>query len=240
MSLTNPKISLIIRLLIAHMVSDYFLQFSSWTRYKEINKIKSKKLYWHILITFWAAWLFSLSFLGALLIAVSHYIIDLGKMYIKINRFVLFVLDQFLHTLMLVLTWLLIINGWSWLFHETSLFLASTENWILIFAYGVITFPLSVVINIFTDKWRSQLEPDRQESLKKAGLWIGVFERILILTFILTNQFSTMGFLIATKAILRFKDTETKQMEYVLIGTLMSITPTILLGIIVNYLLNSI
>ncbi len=239
MSLSNPEISLLVRLFIAHMVSDYFLQFTSWTKDKEINKIKSPKLYWHILINFLAAWIFSWSLWGALIIAISHYVIDLGKMYLKINRFALFILDQFLHTLMLILTWLLLINGWSWLFHDTLLVFGSPETWLLIFAYSVITFPLSVVINIFTDRWRSQLAPERQTSLEKAGLWIGIFERILILTFILTNQFSAMGFLIATKAILRFKDTETKQMEYVLIGTLMSITPTILLGIIANYLLNS-
>ncbi|MFT4735609.1 MAG: hypothetical protein ACI9DJ_003513 [Algoriphagus sp.] len=49
------------------------------------------------------------------------------------------------------------------------------------------TFLLRVVIIIFIGKWRSQLSPDRQESLEKVGLWIGVFERELILTFVLTN-----------------------------------------------------
>ncbi|AWV96825.1 DUF3307 domain-containing protein [Arcticibacterium luteifluviistationis] len=239
MSLTNSEISLLLKLFTAHMVSDYFLQFSSWSKDKEVNKIRSKKLYLHILITFLAAFLFSGSFWAALFIGVTHYLIDLGKIYLKINRFVLFIIDQALHTLILLITWLCLIDGWQWLKESTIWLVDTPQTWILVFAYGVITFPLSVVINIFTDRWRSQLEPDRQESLQKAGLWIGVFERVLILTFILTNQFSAMGFLIATKAILRFKDTETKQMEYVLIGTLMSITPTILLGILAHYLITS-
>lgn len=239
MSLTHSEISLLIKLLTAHMVSDYFLQFNSWSKDKEVNKIRSKKLYLHILITFLAALLFSGSFWAALFIGVTHYLIDLGKIYSKQNRFVLFIVDQALHTIIIIITWLFLINGWTWLSDAFIWLVDEPKTWILVFAYGIITFPLSVVINIFTHKWRSQLEPDRQESLQKAGLWIGVFERVLILTFILTNQFSAMGFLIATKAILRFKDTETKQMEYVLIGTLMSITPTILLGILANYLINS-
>lgn len=238
MTLSNPEISLLIKLFIAHMVSDYFLQFGSWATDKGEKKIRSPKLYWHILITFLVAWLFSWSLTAALFIGVSHYLIDLGKIYIKLNRFIVFVLDQLLHTIMLILTWLWLINGWGWLQETFMAFFQEPSTWVLLFAYGIITFPLSVVINIFTYKWRSQLAEEKQESLQQAGLWIGILERILILTFILTNQFSAMGFLIATKAILRFKDTETKQMEYVLIGTLMSLTPTILIGMASSYLIN--
>ena len=78
-------------------------------------------------------------------------------------------------------------------------------------------------------------------SLEAAGRYIGIFERILVLTFIITDNFAAIGFLIAAKSILRFSDkTETgarKQTEYVLIGTLMSFAITILLGLLIRALI---
>ncbi|HEY2727429.1 MAG TPA: DUF3307 domain-containing protein, partial [Parafilimonas sp.] len=78
-------------------------------------------------------------------------------------------------------------------------------------------------------------------SLSEAGKWIGVFERILVLTFVIVNHFEGIGFLIAAKSILRFNDikadTMRKEAEYVLIGTLMSFASSIVVGILVNLLL---
>jgi len=83
--------------------------------------------------------------------------------------------------------------------------------------------------------------PHPGPSIGQAGKWIGVFERMLVLTFILTNHFEGIGFLIAAKSILRFGDrkegdnrTET---EYILIGTLMSFSTSILIGLACRYLL---
>ena len=39
-------------------------------------------------------------------------------------------------------------------------------------------------------------------------MWIGFFERFLIFTFILINQYTAIGFLIAAKSVLRFNDKE--------------------------------
>ena len=43
-----------------------------------------------------------------------------------------------------------------------------------------------------------------------------------------------MGFLIAAKSILRFKDDNTVKTEYVLVGTMLSFGLAIALGIIIN------
>lgn len=70
-----------------------------------------------------------------------------------------------------------------------------------------------------------------------AGKWIGYFERILILTFILTGTTEGIGFLLAAKSIFRFgelsKAQEIKTTEYVLIGTLASFTIAIIIGLTV-------
>ena len=69
--------------------------------------------------------------------------------------------------------------------------------------------------------------------LEKAGRLIGNLERILTLVLVLLSQYQAIGFLIAAKAILRFKDTSTAKTEYVLIGTLLSFGVAILVGVFI-------
>ena len=56
-----------------------------------------------------------------------------------------------------------------------------------------------MIIGLATQRWRldivSHLESQRS-SLAEAGKWIGIFERLLVFTFIITNQFAGIGFLI--------------------------------------------
>ncbi|MCV6628749.1 MAG: hypothetical protein OIF50_02705 [Flavobacteriaceae bacterium] len=67
-----------------------------------------------------------------------------------------------------------------------------------------------------------------------AGRLIGVLERILVTTFVISNQFAAVGFLIAAKSILRFQDHETLKTEYVLIGTMLSFGTAIILALLAN------
>jgi hypothetical protein len=63
-----------------------------------------------------------------------------------------------------------------------------------------------------------------------------MLERILILTFVLIDQFAGIGFLIAAKSILRFGDIKNKEnrkeAEYILLGTMISFIIAIAIGII--------
>ena len=96
------------------------------------------------------------------------------------------------------------------------------------------------MIDKATKKWQIEVSESKflEEGLDKAGRYIGILERILVLTFVLLNQVSAIGFLIAAKSILRYgnKDKEgaRKQTEYVLIGTLMSFSCAILMGLLVR------
>jgi hypothetical protein len=108
-------------------------------------------------------------------------------------------------------------------------------------AYLIVIFPTGFLIGKATERWHSEIETDYlNNSLEAAGRYIGIFERILVLTFILTDNFSAIGFLIAAKSILRFSDKSEsgarKQTEYVLIGTLMSFAITIIIGLLVRHL----
>lgn len=67
---------------------------------------------------------------------------------------------------------------------------------------------------------------------------IGYLERLLILTFTLVGSYSAVGFVLAAKSIFRFgelnKSADRSMTEYVLIGSLVSVVITILIGTLVS------
>jgi hypothetical protein len=72
----------------------------------------------------------------------------------------------------------------------------------------------------------------------KAGKWIGILERIIILVFLFMNQMVSIGFIVAIKSIARFKMMENKIFaEYYLLGTLLSVAYTLILYVLFNNLL---
>ncbi len=84
-------------------------------------------------------------------------------------------------------------------------------------------------------KWNNQLE-NTEKGLEDAGKWIGVMERFLIFTFIIINQISAIGFLLASKSVFRFGDlknaSDHKKTEYIIIGTFLSFSIAIVIGLI--------
>ena len=118
-------------------------------------------------------------------------------------------------------------------------FFTSTQALAIFTGYLIVIFPVGFIIGKATERWQKEISNEEaQSSLNKAGRYIGIFERILVLTFILINNFAAIGFLIGAKSILRFSDTKgaRKQTEYVLIGTLMSFAICIIIGLAIRYL----
>lgn len=137
-----------------------------------------------------------------MIIFISHIIIDLWKSY-QPDKAKYFVINQVLHFSIIFLLWLSIFNNSTdfWIFviqlYHGNQFLA------VIAGYLIVTWPLGILIGIATERWRN--EPGvNTDGLAKAGMWIGFFERFLIFTFILINQYTAIGFLIAAKSVLRF------------------------------------
>ncbi len=93
--------------------------------------------------------------------------------------------------------------------------------------------PTSILLGLFFKRWAVTTA-----GLEDAGCWIGYIERLLILTFVLTNHFEAVGFLLAAKSVFRFGELkqakEIKVTEYVLIGTFASFTIALLVGLGVN------
>ena len=216
----------LIKLIIAHLIGDFFLQPNAWVKEKEIKKLKSPKLYLHVGVHIALVFLIFLSFgvwKVALLIGVAHLLIDALKLLFQTrkNARLLFFIDQVLHFISIVVVWNI--------FYKGSLdisFLNETKTWIVISGALFLTMPTSITMRVIIARWIPDNQPDSPKSLQNAGKYIGILERVLIFVFILTNHFEAVGFLLAAKSIFRFGDLKEAQdlklTEYVLIGTLLS------------------
>ena len=68
-------------------------------------------------------------------------------------------------------------------------------------------------------------------SLENAGTAIGRLERFLMLSFFLLEQYTSVGIVLALKAAYRFKDTaDHARAEYMLLGTFLSLSITLVVG----------
>lgn len=75
------------------------------------------------------------------------------------------------------------------------------------------------------------MEKINDTEIQRAGRWIGTIERVLALALVLLNQYTAIGFIIAAKSILRYNEKDTGKTEYVLVGTLLSFSIALFIGI---------
>ena len=250
---------LLVKLILAHILGDFVLQPDSWVKRKEIRKLKAPQLYLHVMLhialilvlvgnlDFWKA---------ALLLGALHFLTDVIKLYAQKNetRRFWFFCDQLVHLLCIGAVWYVYEPEAATLL--SSLYTA--HNLVLLTAYIFVTTPASLVIKMIISRWQPDkdvksagsrqtpetfnafsIETDavQPRSLQEAGRYIGILERLFILTFILINHWEAVGFLIAAKSVFRFSDLkeakDRKLTEYILIGTLVSFGVAILTGLIV-------
>jgi len=232
---------LFLKLLVAHLLGDFVFQPKSWVKDKEKKKIKSTKLYAHIGVHAFLLLIllqFDLQYWNVfLLIIVSHFLIDLGKIYLqkKKNKRLLFFLDQALHLFFIgIATYI------SQPFNITFSAIASEHILLLTCCLLFVTFTSSIIINTLISKWNPEKNNKSEEqSLANAGKYIGFLERLLVFVFIAINQWAGVGFLLAAKSIFRFGDLtaskDRKLTEYVLVGTLLSFGLAILTGLVYSH-----
>ena len=233
---------ILVKLILAHIATDFMLQPNSWVKNRNTFKWKSPSLYIHSFLAGLTTYLIIMrwdSILIPLFIIITHLGIDSWKSYQKNTPFIFF-LDQAFHVIILFCAWIFY-TGTTPVFdffqHTIAL---NYKGWIIIAGYAIVIWPCGYIIAQITGKWQQELTTDN-EGLTQAGKWIGRLERILILTFVMMNQYFAIGFLIAAKSVFRFGEiknsNDRKMAEYILIGTLLSFTFAILLGIITKSLL---
>lgn len=221
--------SLFISLLLAHLLGDFLLQPSQWVADKERNKIKSKYLYAHILIHFLLLLLltrFNTKHLfGITFIVVSHFAIDLVKLYLQKpeTKKIWFFTDQLLHLLMIVV-WCSF--EYKELWTQIIQFLYAPETLWFFCCLLLTTYVTSIVQKIILSRWIRPFTEEENKPSNNAGTFIGILERLFIFLFIWFDVWSGVGFLLAAKTIFRIGDlTRAKDYaitEYILIGTFLS------------------
>lgn len=147
-----------------------------------------------------------------------------------------FVLQAALQVVALTAIWLSAEGYWGWA-GELGKGLFSAHNLLVLLAYVLVLRPASALIGAVLTPFVEGVKESSRDSLKKAGTWIGYLERMLILTFVLLEQWEAIGFLLTAKSILRFNDIKGAEQrplsEYVLLGTLVSFTVSIAVGLAV-------
>lgn len=234
---------ILVKLIFAHLAGDFLLQSKSWVRDKEAGKAKSIKLYLHtllhgvlVILVLWNMhyWLI------ALILMFTHLIIDSLKIYLQkeITKTRWFIIDQLLHLLSIVVVWLIFFRPDL----DLQFWINSDYLWIFVTSLLFITYVSNIIIQVLLSNWSKAINSSSSESLSNAGKYIGILERLLVFTFIITAHWEAIGFLLAAKSVFRFGDLkeskDRKLTEYILIGTLLSFGIAIGTGMIVFELVN--
>lgn len=223
-------VKLVIVLIAAHIIADFFLQSDGLVN----RKHKFRFLFLHatipaavsfLLLQAWTCWLIPVY------ICLVHALIDLAKQQFPKDSARAFLADQSAHIASLgFLAWLLIyldmLSGFPGVGYASIVFIAGFTA--AVWGAGHLVA-----------KVMGSLNPENVlglEGLPEGGKLIGELERALIFFFICTGHPMGIGFLLAGKSILRFHEA-TKQTfaEYVLIGTLLSFTLAIAIAAVTNW-----
>jgi len=230
-------ISLFIKLILAHLTGDFLLQPQTWAEDKNKKKLKSKYLYYHILvhaIVLLVVLQFNFEYgLGFIIIIGSHFIIDAIKIQFrtKKNHRWLFAIDQLAHLIVIAL----VVQIYTPYLHKITT-VDYTQLTLLAANIIAVTSASSIVMKTIISKWVIEDHSTKEDSLEHAGAYIGVLERLFVFLFVVLQFWEGIGFLLAAKSIFRFGDLsrskDRKLTEYVLIGTLISFGLAILIGLL--------
>lgn len=144
----------------------------------------------------------------------------------------LFLGDQLVHVLLVLLsaaalvgsspvTLFRLLQAWA-LAHREPLLTAGAISITVIFAGGFLIQLLLTPFRPASASMDADSSP-RRHGMPNAGMYIGWLERAIVMTAIVMGEHTLVGFVIAAKAIIRFKETELDFAEYFLLGTFLSL-----------------
>lgn len=229
---------LVVRLVSAHVVGDFLLQSRGFCEGKK--KLETWKGWYYQSVHAFIQALMTYLFVGEwscillpAVVFVSHFVIDVIKSFSCRDTLSVFAIDQFSHLAVLGVIYYFILDG------DLSLAAVSWQHaWTILLAYVLVLQPASILIEIFNRRFDGSQDG---KSLIEGGKNIGYLERILIVTFVLSGWMEGIGFLLAAKSVFRFGDLknnkELKHTEYVLVGTLLSFTIAVLIGLMTRLII---
>jgi hypothetical protein len=239
----------LILLVFSHMLADFVLQPNRWVDGKYEDGWRSRYLYLHVcvvaLLAGSVAWAFLGLFPAALVFAsffLSHLAIDMVKSRCE-DTARSFVGAQAAHMIIIILVWITLYHpdfaSLQGRLSEPTLICIT----VVLLSYTLIFQPAGIFVSKMTRGWRDKIQEDDKNkgresgSLESAGRYIGYLERFLILTFIIFQQYTAIGLLIAAKSIFRY-NTNRITGEYILFGTLLSFSIAIFVGFFANLFLS--
>ena len=259
----------ILLLLIAHFIGDFLFQ-SSKIAHLKMDQFKYYLLHCAIYSGVIALPLlcfgpFKNVMILFIVITVTHAIIDYSRIKILKNMktkkkmkmktlktdynsmdFSVFVLDQFLHLSVIVVSAHFIYEQ-SFIGDTIKTILLKHLEWqqvhnilVYVLLYIICLSPTAILIKKVFVFFSIQVESDhdKREELINSGYIIGILERMIILTLGLNGQLGAIGFVVAAKSLARFKQLEDKNFaEKYLLGTLLSVTISLFCITIGNFLL---
>ncbi len=251
------QVQLAISLLAAHVVGDFALQTDEGAKRKHripvlAGHCVAVAALSYALTGLWLAWQVPAAVLA------THMIIDLVKARFLPARLSFFVLDQLAHVSVILAISVLaprMLPG----VHDSFWQVALGANYYaaLILLTGLITavYAGGVVVGFgvkpflgalqgeegTTDRIDAEPARMRRKGFDEGGKVIGRLERAMIYILILAGQPSSIGFLIAAKSLLRFGEigagASRKEVEYIIIGTLMSFLVALLAAYLTRFAL---
>ena len=233
--------TLFLNLVLAHLVADFWLQSDGMVVNKRERKLRGWAIYVHALLVFLCTW--GLGWFRfwpyALAIAVLHFAIDLIKVQFTRRPLIPFLVDQVVHITVL---WVVAIL-YAHIDGQWTQFGFLKEKYAMLIpmascALVIITRPANVLIKeifafcgVFEEEVNAEgsLTIDISKScdldkMKNAGAMVGVLERLIAAVFVVAGNYQALGFLLTAKSVLRFKLDDARKSEYVLVGTLLSMT----------------
>ena len=229
---------LLLKLIAAHFISDFFLQTSEWVDARNRQHFRAWQLYFHGLVTTTTVIILcgtNLWHIG-IIIGCSHIVLDGIKSYLK-QKTAYFITDQALHLIILGICWALFTSADFNMQVMNNLY-NNPEVWLYLCAVLFLASPAGLLVEFLTTRWRVQLSrlKSGSTSLEKAGMLIGIIERLLIFFLVIIGKFEAIGLLIAAKSLLRFneKDRPEEKTEYLLVGTLISVALALATGFLVT------
>ena len=210
-------------LFLAHILADFVLQTNAMAATKR-QPLTMAKHGAAVLLTAAVAtaslspWLLALT--------AAHLMIDMAKTYSK-GGFWPFMADQAAHAATIFAAATLIPTAWP---APVPAIMALTAGAILATRAG------GYAVGLLVQPWTDAIAV----GLSGAGRTIGNLERGLIFLLILSGQTQNIGFLIAAKSVLRFGTVsdDRKVSEYVIVGTLASVSWAIAATLLTTMLLN--
>jgi len=234
------------KILLAHALTDFVFQPESMAE----NKGKIATLLVHTLIFLLLSVIillpnFSYETVTALVcLALFHGLIDYLKTLIQKatakSHWLYFLGDQALHVLGIgVVVFFLDRERFQAWVDVLSIYWSKASLFLFVSLFVVIVFGGGFFTGILCRGFLGQLKSEKRPGIARAGRYIGVLERSLVLTAVLFGKMEFIGYIFAAKSIARYPEMKdgTHFAEYYLIGTLTSISIAFFGGLLLKYLL---